>query len=233
MKGYKAKRCLPDWLKACLGVGLGLVVQLLIFVPTVVLFYYFILPDLPSLLRFLPSDQAMIAHFRKHRADFERLAQIYREDPSVPTDVVGQLLPTPEVKVIMDRINVTSIEGDNILWMPPDPYSRDPNFLKEKSKLELKWHSPEGRKFSGVIFHYAHEKVIRLIYGQEVCKGYHYLPFVPEVRNGKLIVPACFLGGLFFAASTLNAYPPDFATGDTAYREIEPHWFVRMIQYDR
>jgi len=56
--------------------------------------------------RSLPSDEEMIANFRKHRADFERLVQIYREDLSVPNDEVGVLLPSAEVKKIMDRIRV-------------------------------------------------------------------------------------------------------------------------------
>ncbi|MEW6112143.1 MAG: hypothetical protein AB1664_08445, partial [Thermodesulfobacteriota bacterium] len=40
--------------------------------------------DAPYLRR-LPTDEEMIAHFQKHRADFERLVQIYREDPNLPT----------------------------------------------------------------------------------------------------------------------------------------------------
>jgi hypothetical protein len=170
----------------------------------------------------------MIAHFQRHRADFERLVQIYRENLSLPTEI-DYLFRTPEVSAIMDRIHVAHVSGDGVIWMPPDPYSTKRN--PEKEKLDASWHSQEGRKFAGVIFHYRHAKSRTLSYLAPVYKHYYYFPFAPKIRDGKLIIPACLLtggtGGLF---QTLNMYPPDFKPFDCVYREIEPQWFIMMCQ---
>jgi len=109
-------------------------------------------------LRSLPSDDEMIANFHKHRADFDRLAQIYRGDLSVPTDF-DFLQPTPEVKRLMDRINVAWVEGDGVIWLPETADSTRPDLLRYKRELLAKPYSPERRKFSGVILGYAHKKV--------------------------------------------------------------------------
>jgi hypothetical protein len=50
-------------------------------------------------VRPLPSDEAMIAHFRRHRADFERLVQIYRNDQSLYTPWGGLCNPPPETRI--------------------------------------------------------------------------------------------------------------------------------------
>lgn len=212
------KRPKPLWLKILIGFSLLVAVVL-------VTNYERCAPYFRS----LPSDEEMIENFRKHRADFERLAQIYREDLSVPTHFYA-LVPTPEIKAIMQRINVTKIYGDAVVWMPPDPYSKDPNFPEDKSKLVAKWYSPERRKFSGVMFRYAHGTVIKL---GVVEKRYYYVPFEPKILGGKLIVPATLLtGGIGDIFHSLNTYPPDFKLWDAVYREIEPHWFIQMYQYE-
>jgi hypothetical protein len=55
-------------------------------------------------LRSLPSDEEMIANFHKYRPEFERLVRTYREDMSVPTDFMGFLMPTADVKAVMNRL---------------------------------------------------------------------------------------------------------------------------------
>jgi hypothetical protein len=214
-----SKRPKPLWLKILTGFSLLVAVVLVANYESCAPYF-----------RGLPSDEEMIENFQKHRADFERLVQIYREDLSVPINRVGILLPTPEIKAMMDRINVARVRMDNVIWMPPDPYSKDPDFQEEKSKFVAKWYSPETRKFSGVIFRYAHGKVIRL---GVVEKRYYYVPFVPKILGGKLIVPATLLtGGIGDIFHSLNTYPPDFKLWDAVYREIEPHWFIQMSQYE-
>ena len=185
--------------------------------------------------RSLPSDEEMIEHFYRHRADFERLVKIYLEDSSVPTDVVGTLLPTPEVKATMDRINITFVSDDQVLWILPDPYSTDPDFRRKYIKLSAKTYGAnrrEIRQYFGVILSYAHPKALRLKYMAPVHKRYYYVPFRPRVRDGEIHFPQVSLMAYGDGPSvqSLNTYPPGLKPFGCAYREIEPHWFIRMYQ---
>ncbi|MFH1113315.1 MAG: hypothetical protein V1792_05290 [Pseudomonadota bacterium] len=130
----------------CLGLGVSLL-TLLAASPILVAFYFWFVPDFHYLFRFLPSDEELIANFSRHRSDFERLVRIYREDLSVPTNCVGDLEPTPKIKAVMDRLNVTAVHGDGVLWIPPNPYSGDPAFLREKAKLYPKRIAPRNGSF--------------------------------------------------------------------------------------
>jgi hypothetical protein len=138
--------------------------------------------------RSLPSDEEMISHFYEHKEDFERLVRIYREDLSVPADVVGRLLPTPQVKALMNRIGVMEVNGDGSVWLPPYPYSNKPDAVRRMARLMSRG-CCERRLFSGIIFSYAHPPVKRFRYLAYVYKGYYYTPFVPEVGRGRLWTP--------------------------------------------
>jgi len=188
--------------------------------------------DWAPYFRSLPSDEEMIANFHKHRADFERLVRIYREDLSVPTDFYD-LKPTPEVKAIMDRINVLWVKGDGVLWIPPDPYSTELNFLRGKAELTAKWGSPERRQFSGVKFGYPHRKVSSFKNLAHIYKLYYYIPAVPRIRDGRLKRPGNILEADPLIVRTLNETPYFRGFDYCAYREIEPHWFIGMCQTER
>ena len=122
------KRPKPLWLKIVIGFSLLVAVILVANYESCAPYF-----------RSLPSDEEMIENFRKHRADFEHLVTRYREDLSVPTHFYA-LVPTPEIKAMMQRISVTKVFGDAVVWMPPDPYSKDPDFQERKqSKLDAKW----------------------------------------------------------------------------------------------
>jgi hypothetical protein len=90
--------------------------------------------------RFLPNDQEMIDHFLRHREDFERLVQIYREDPYLPNRSGIVWEPTPEIEAIMKRINVDILRTDWCVWLPPDPYSEDAKTQTETLQLRRKIH---------------------------------------------------------------------------------------------
>jgi hypothetical protein len=214
-------------------IGIGLLSAAVILFSMGLAFFYPIssLDDLPALLRCPPSDEEMIANFRKHREEFERLADIYRADLSVPT-YLSSLVPTPEIKAIMERINVDSVTGDREIWMPPDPYSKEPDFLRNTARLQAKGPIAETRKFSGVILRNSQGRVISRTYGHPVYKQYYYYPFVPVIRNGKPIRPVASLKGFPRLVPTLDTYPPDFKPGDCVCRQIEPHWFIEMCQGD-
>jgi len=185
--------------------------------------------DLPSMFRSPPSDEEMIANFYRHQKDFDRLARIYREDTSVPT-VMRVLVPTPEIAAMMSRISVATIKGDDETWIPPDPYSKDPDFLEQKVKSEICRDAPGARKFSGVIFYSTHGRVTRRHYGQPIYKQYYYVPIAPRVEDGVLVLPGTSTWSDHRVLETLNRYPPGFATFNCVYRQIEPQWFIRMCQ---
>ena len=187
-------------------------------------FYSF--ADLPLLIRPLPTDEQMIANFREHRADFERLVRIYRDDPSIRVNVIGILQPTPEIKAVMARINVDSVEGDGMVWMPPDPYANEPSISKQKAELN---HWPQKRKFSGVKLNYAYGTVITYHFGL-ISKDYYYFPLIPRVSGGVLVLTGSPAGGYPRVAKTLNSYPAKFPQYDCFCREIEPHWFIEMCR---
>jgi hypothetical protein len=187
--------------------------------------------------RFLPSDEAMIEHFRKHRADFERLVQISREDPS-PPDEKGLWVPPPEAQAIMTRIHVKFVIADPMdVWISPEPYSEEA--LQQIKTLNLfekvREGHPEVRKFTGLFVGYDHAPVQRLNeHFSVVRKNYHFIPVVPRVDNGHLITPSVIPPGVGITLfPTLNTYPPDLGSMECAYRQFEPQWFLRMCQIDK
>lgn len=80
-----------------------------------------------------------------------------------------------------------------------------------------------------MILRYAHGTILRAKYGQVVDKRYRYCPFTPRVEDGKLSGPADITGGAL--VETLNTFPPDLATFDYGYKQIDTQWFIQMHQY--
>ena len=221
MNQDRARRGYPLWLQLVIGFSLCLAV---LFVANY--------ESCSPYFRTLPSDEEMIANFHKHRADFERLVQIYREDLSVPTDAMESLVPSPEIRAMMECIKVSQVRGDQVLWVPPDPYRDQPNSEKDKLERESLPGSPERRKFAGVIFRYRHQIVARIFCGGDVDKRYYYIPLVPKVLKGMLVLPASIPAyGNGPLLETLNTYPPDLGPFEAAYRQIERHWFIQMRQH--
>jgi hypothetical protein len=209
----------------------GLIVLLTVFGatcgPFVFLMLAIVFDDPISLLRSLPSDEKMIEHFCRHRADFERLVHIYRENLSVPIKAT-LLMPTPEIRSLMDRINVIEVYGDAELWLPPDPYSKEAEFISKESKL-IPWRT-NGRKFNGVMFNYGHKRVKSLKYMAYLDKHYYYVPLVPKIEDGQLKIPfrGSSVGGRML--QSLDKFPRKFRSSDRLFRQIEPNWFIMMEQ---
>lgn len=111
-------------------------------------------------------------------------------------------------------------------WMPPDPYSRDPDFLKRM--YEFHWFEPEGRKYSGVILMYA--EIVRLNTMDPVYKDYYYVPSIPKIRDQAILLPLTPMTGYPRIAQSLDTYPPNFGTFDCAWRQVEPYWFLQMFE---
>lgn len=174
-EGHRTRKAV--WLRVLLGLAIG--IGLLIVSSYLLMFHaFYSLADLPLLLRPLPSDEEMITNFQRHRADFERLVQIYREDLSIPTDFI-LLQPTPQIRNLMSRINVDAVEGDDMVWIPPDPYSKDLSSRKQKADVD---HWPQKRKFSGVKLSYAYGEIITYHFNL-ISKNYYYVPFIPQIAG--------------------------------------------------
>ena len=178
--------------------------------------------------RSLPSDAEMMDNFFQHRADFERLVQIYREDLSIPTNCVRGLEPTPEVKEIMNRIHVSYVQGDGQVWIPPNPYSTERIFLKKM--FEINRSRTKSRAFSGVLLYYAHEEVQGTFGTDE--KRYWYIPVNPRVYNGIILTPFDDLTGPPYATDSLDDYPPKFEANTCACRCIDDHWFIELCTWE-
>jgi hypothetical protein len=179
--------------------------------------------------RSLPSDEEMINNFHRNREDFEQLAEIYRNDTSVPVDDIGNLRPTDQVRAIMERVNVSAIYSDQVLWIGPDPYV---NWVRSREReLELQRFGSTPRRFYGVKMDYAHREVISTTYMANVYKRYYYIPEVPKFKGGILQVPASLLAGISSVEPTLNTYEKIFqGPCDCAVREIVPHWFIQVCR---
>ena len=184
--------------------------------------------DAAPYFRSLPSDEQMIAHFRKHRADFERLAHIYSQDWSAATrwGRVYYQNATPEAKEIMKRIGVTSIRSDLTIWMGPDPYS--PKNRQRIRELMFEGRdSSKGQTFTGLVFRGVQQPVSRLNENlSEVFKGYYYTPFIPRVENDLLKKP----DGGEWISPTLNSYPSKLISGNCVCCQFEPQWFIELCQ---
>lgn len=224
MNQNATKRRKPLWIKVLVGLALG--IALLFMGAYLLLFHVFYsFDDLPLLIRPLPSDEQMIANFREHRADFERLVRIYRDDLSIPSNVVGFLEPTPEIIGITRRIKVDLVRSDGMVWIPPKPYSNEPSLSKQKAQLQF----PERRKFSGVKLEYAYGTVITYHFGL-ISKNYYYIPVIPRISHGRLSLTLSPPGGDPEIAETLNSYPAKFSQYDCLCKQIEPHWFIEMCR---
>ncbi|MFH0826197.1 MAG: hypothetical protein V2B18_25885 [Pseudomonadota bacterium] len=180
-----------------------------------------------------PNDEEMIAHFRLHQADFERLVQIYREDPHL-VNMKGGLfwdMPglSPEVRSIMDRTKVYSLRNDYTFWIPPDPYSEEAKMQRGQIASLRKADSGalEVRKVSGIYLSYSHPEVRRWNANfSQVFKGYYYTPFPPLIEGKRMKKPY----GAEWVAPRLNPYPPGFGVCDCYCRRFEPQWFIRLCQ---
>lgn len=192
-----------------------------------ILYFVHLELDLGSLIRTLPSDEKMIANFREHREDFEKLVKIYRYDSSVPFDRLC-LNPTPDVEVIMKRAHVTGLCTDGYMWIPPDPYSEE---ARMRSIKRYAFGGP--RDISGIFFSYDHGPV-RIGTGKfdHVRKSYYYTPMIPRIEKGRqypayeLLLTPVHRYRLF---TSLNTYS-DLLPAECYFRQIEPQWFIELCR---
>jgi len=188
----------------------------------------------------MASDDEMIANFKSHREDFQRLTQLYL------TEGYGNTLRafewgsgvSSETLLLLERTGVEQIDGTSTggLWLP-DPYS------VETAKLAGEQEIPEGNPYETLIFEFADSfryqtPSFRYL---EVTRGLTYFPVQPRIENGELLWPVGLDGNYRRRApvlSSLNVYP-DIWKRDRSensckypcvYRQIEPQWFIKMCR---
>ncbi len=144
-----------------------------------VLYFLHIELDIWSYFRSLPKDEEMIARFREHREDFEKLVSIYKSDPSVRMEGLC-LAVTPDVEIIVKRAGVSRICTEGYFWSQPDPYSEE---ARKKSISKYPLFVP--RQASGIIFN-TRDKTVRIGTDKinRVDKSYYYTPVVPTIEKG-------------------------------------------------
>ncbi len=142
--------------------------------------------------RSLPTDEAMIEHFRRHRKDFERLVEFYQHDEGPLHSAYLERVPT-EIRAIMVRINICEMSSDNRFWTSPDPNAKGVGKrIKYYSLPEKLLQDPAGtRKHTGIHLWYSHESVYRgpwiqldKIEPTKVWKRYYFIPVGPDVLPG-------------------------------------------------
>jgi hypothetical protein len=197
----------------------------------------------------LPSDEEMIADFRAHKADIEELVWRYRtySPPREPKsgetreEWLKRLPPsafnwtkqhadTPE---LMRKAGVHGIiHSSHTRWLP-DPYSEESakklaGLVKNREFDALRWHSVVIVKFSPMG---NYDDGIRHI---PACKDFYFIPEIPRIEGGWIIGPArrnsppSRYGRILPSLDTFDRFPHPWRAFECVYRQIEPHWFLRM-----
>ena len=187
----------------------------------------------------LVSDEEMIANFKAHREDFQRLTQLYL------TEGYGNRLMdfkwgegvSLETLILLERTGVDQIDGTSFggLWLP-DPYSVETARLAEKQDvLEVNPYESLIFEFTDTLRH----RVPSFRYFI-VTKNLTYFPVEPRIENGELLWPVGLDGNYRHRApvlSSLNAYPAIWERDRSGnysfscvYRQIEPQWFIEMCR---
>ena len=181
----------------------------------------------------LPSDEEFIAHFQKHRADIEELVRRYRQyepPPRQPHHLWASQGDTPE---ILSRAGISTVGYVSPTWLP-NPYS-----LETAKYLDADARSGKGyalaHKYGTIRIRYRDPRYERVLlrYMNDGWKDLWFIPEVPRIQNGWLIVPPNANGVFpqgYRVLLSLNDFPPDWRKGDCVLRQIEPQWFIRMCR---
>jgi hypothetical protein len=180
----------------------------------------------------LPSDEAMIAHFNKHRTEIEELMNRYRfEGPTAGYPIWGD---SPADKTLLKQAQVKNVLGMTPIW-PPNPYSHEVVKQFEESRKGGKLPSllPYFTIYIGLIdIESPDNHTARVLTSSGPRSIFKRLVFIPEtarIENGSLWLPTNPVTGASPKArvfTSLNAYPSNWDKGECVYRQIEAHWFL-------
>ncbi len=179
----------------------------------------------------LPDDEDMIAHFQKHRSDFEEVVKRYREHKRPVNNDSSLWYKEGDTLDLYQRAGISSIDYSAYSPWFPNPYS-----LNNAKVIH-------ERVFNGdyAIFHKYGALKIKLSPKQNyysirfpfsrVWKDLYFIPEIPLIENGYMLWPFNLKGeysarGRVF--SSLNYFPIKWKYVECIYRPIEPKWHIRM-----
>ncbi|MHB9119165.1 MAG: hypothetical protein ACYC2R_12955 [Burkholderiales bacterium] len=194
----------------------------------------------------LMSDEAMIAHFKAHRAELAQLVKYFQAfDPTKPPYSWDA---SPEVQALKARAGVKWLSEVGPTWLP-NPYSEETAKLRNKLTHEGKFGFNEMRRTASVRISLLKKRDSHgLLHGYGwIWKEYGYMPQIPKIEGGKLQHPwgvqtrwAGQAPHLVWQETirkdssrvldSLDGYPPDWKRGECVYRPIEPNWFIVMCR---
>lgn len=180
----------------------------------------------------LPSDEAMIAHFNKHRTEIEELVKRYRA--LVPTTSNPIWRYSPADKTLLKQAQVKNILGITPLW-PPSPYSHEAAKQFEVSRKGGKLFSlnPYFTIYIDLIDIEGPDnytaRVLTSSGPRSIFKRLMFISETARIDDGNLWLPTNPVTGKNAKVrvfTSLNSYPSNWDKGECVYRQIEAHWFL-------
>ena len=180
----------------------------------------------------LPSDEQMIAHLNAHRADIEELIRRYRDYPSGPKIDHSKWRKDGDTPALLKRAGIRDVD-----FVLPGPWLPNPYSIESAKKVEFEaknaksftiFHKYGGlrlKPFPRASFYSIHPRYAH------IWKDYFYIPEVPRIENNMLLGPY-YTNGKYSARErvlpSLDGFPDKWKYYECVYRQIEPHWFLRM-----
>ncbi len=180
----------------------------------------------------LPSDEQMIANLYEHRADIEELIRRYRSYPSEPKIDHSKWRKEGDTPALLKRAGIRYI-GDVI----PGPWLPNPYSIETAKKIEFETKNAKSlaifHKYGGLNLKPSPRasflsRHLRYVY---IWKDYFYVPEVPRIENDMLLGPYDTEGKYSSrkrVLPSLDSFPDKWKYYECVYRQVEPHWFLRI-----
>lgn len=176
-----------------------------------------------------PSDEAMIAHFERHRAGMEELVRRYRTFDA-PIGQHHTWANVPDTRALMERTAVRHIGYIGGVWLP-EPYTRETGKRVDALRIAAPGFSRYER-YGTLTIRLEDIDYFRVWYKWGIVSKYFaYFPEPPRIEEGRLLLPADAEGIVRSWDRVLPSLndPPDDWVG-CLYRKIEPQWFIRLCR---
>jgi hypothetical protein len=187
----------------------------------------------------LPSDEEMTAHFHEHRTEIEELVKRYRKcDPNL----VGKSCEgLPENQALMEKAGVKRIKNVSPVWHP-NPYSKEA--AKQFLELIQAGKLSNLNAYSTISVELIDEKAPTRIFASVltgsgfllIAKELVFIPEAARVEGEYLLHPEhpwcnCRFDKVILKDRVLpstDTYPPNWMKGESVFRQIDTHWFIRL-----
>lgn len=174
----------------------------------------------------LPPDEAILAHYEKHKSTFDEVVRRIRWDwGGTMMEWNGISRTRPEIRAILDPLDVAvDLQGT---WPAPSPAGFPTNIREYDPKCKA---CNAEIRFGFGVFDKGHVPFTQYMYVMaSVAKAIVVFPYEPMMMDGKLITPSSFEYGLSSRLVTNldEAELPEYL-GQCVYRHIEGTVFLRM-----